>query len=391
MVLFIVVNHGRPLVFIGVLIPFLMSAFCVFSIVYLFPELSLAFHVGVDVLSFLVTLSFIGGAVGGVVLGMVADAYGRRIGLLISIIMFSVFTIIASFVSTLWVLYLFWFMVGFGVNAENGITYAVVIENWRSSRGLMGGFLQGVYFAGLLLDAIMAELIRDWRLMLLMVGLISLISSLIAVTFVPETTHRVGISGVHYSELFRGSLLLVTVLSTVLVASAFLYTIPLVSLAPTYLDALKLPGLGVWLTVLPLIGILAYVVAGYASDIYGRADVLMALSLVALVTAIALLVVSQTFPSYAVVPIALAYFSSSIFAYLGVWVSELYPTRVRATASNFTFLLGRLLGGVGPPLIAAFFAVNLGIGLGYVLMICAILAFISTVMLGRRAPREVHD
>ncbi|WP_156519780.1 hypothetical protein [Caldivirga sp. MU80] len=57
---------SRLLVFIGILIPFLMSASCVFSVVYLFPQLAVVFHVGVDALSIMVTLSFIGGAVGGV-------------------------------------------------------------------------------------------------------------------------------------------------------------------------------------------------------------------------------------------------------------------------------------------------------------------------------------
>ncbi len=117
------------IIFMGILIPFLMSASCVFSIVYLFPDLAVAFHVSVSSLSLLVTLSFIGGAIGGVLLGMVADAYGRRVGLLLSAAIFSLSTLAAGFAKSLWELYVLWFLVGFGVNAENGITYAVVTEN----------------------------------------------------------------------------------------------------------------------------------------------------------------------------------------------------------------------------------------------------------------------
>lgn len=370
------------LIFIGVLVPFLMSSFSVFSIVYLFHDLASAFHVSIASLSVLVTLSFIGGAVGGVVLGMIADAYGRRVGLLVSILTFSLFTLLAGFASTILELYILWFLVGFGVNAENGITYAVITENWKSGRGLMGGFVQGVYFAGILLDAAVTRLISDWRLVLILVGSISLASASLSV-LVPETTRKVGITGLTYGELFQGSLLTVTVLSTLLVASAFLYTIPLVSLAPTYLSLVRVAGLGTWLIVLPLIGLVAYVVAGYASDIYGRANTLIALSLIALVSSVMLIVISSLIPKYSVIPVALAYFSSSIFAYLGVWISELYPMRVRATASNFTFLLGRILGGVGPPLVAAFFSGNLGLGLGYVLTVCALLSLTTTIMLSK--------
>jgi MFS family permease len=371
--------------FVSVLVPFLMSAFCVFSIVYLFPELSTAFHVGVAALSLLVTLSFIGGAVGGVFLGMVADAYGRRVGLALSVLIFSLFTLMAGFAGGLLELYVFWFLVGFGVNAENGITYAVVIENWRSGRGLMGGLLQGIYFIGIVLDALVSGVIRDWRLVLISIGATSLALSLPLIMLVPETAGRIGLRSVGYGELFRGSLLIITVLSTVLVSSAFLYTIPLVSLAPTYLSAIKPPGLSTWLIALPLVGAVAYVVAGYVSDIYGRAKTLTVLSTIALVSSVALLLMARSYPGYVTIPVVLAYFSSSIFAYLGVWISELYPMRVRATASNFAFFLGRLLGGVGPPIVAALFSYDLGVGLGYVLTISAALALASTLMLGRFA------
>ena len=371
--------------FVSVLVPFLMSAFCVFSIVYLFPELSTAFHVGVAALSLLVTLSFIGGAVGGVFLGMVADAYGRRVGLALSVLIFSLFTLMAGFAGGLLELYVFWFLVGFGVNAENGITYAVVIENWRSGRGLMGGVLQGIYFIGIVLDALVSGVIRDWRLVLISIGATSLALSLPLIMLVPETAGRIGLRSVGYGELFRGSLLIITVLSTVLVSSAFLYTIPLVSLAPTYLSAIKPPGLSTWLIALPLVGAASYVIAGYASDIYGRAKTLTVLSTIALVSSVALLLMARSYPGYVTIPVALAYLSSTIFAYLGVWISELYPMRVRATASNFAFLLGRLLGGVDPPIVAALFSYDLGVGLGYVLTISAALALASTLMLGRFA------
>jgi MFS family permease len=207
---------------------------------------------------------------------------------------------------------------------------------------------------------------------------------------VPETAGRIGLRRVDYGELFREPLLAVTVFSTVLVTSAFLYTIPLVSLAPTYLETIKPPGLGYWLVALPLVGAASYVIAGYASDVYGRAETLIVLSTAALASSITLLLIARYYLDYVTVPITLAYMTSSIFAYLGVWISELYPMRVRATASNFTFLLGRLLGGVGPPIVAAFFAYDLGIGLGYVLALCAALALASTLALRRIVVRASH-
>ncbi len=368
---------------LGVFIPFLMSAYCVFSIVYLFPEMAQAMHVSIGILTFAVTLSFIGGAIGGVVLGMVADAYGRRMGLGISIVLFSLMTLITGFVRTPWELYITWFLVGFGVNPENGITYAVIAENWRGGRGLIGGFTQGLYFIGLMLDALVYGLIRTWNLVLIVVGASSLVLSIPWLAIIPETASRVGITRVGYGEIFRGKFLLITVLGTLVVASAFLFTVPLVSIAPTYLEQLRIANLGLWLLALPAIGAIAYTLAGYLSDVYGRARVLIALSVIALLSSALLIVVSTLrLINYLVIPIALSYFSSSIFSYLGVFLSELYPARVRATASNFVFLLGRVLGGVGPPLIALAFAENLGFGLGLVMIICAAVSLTSALILG---------
>ncbi len=187
---------------------------------------------------------------------------------------------------------------------------------------------------------------------------------------------------------------MITIFGTILVASAFLLTVPpLVSLAPTYMRIIGIEPLSTWLIVLPIIGAVAYGLAGYLSDVIGRDRTLIILSIVALIASILLIIVSTTASLMHVVPysLALAYFSSSVFAYLGVWMSELYPIRIRATASNFVFTLGRLLGGIGPALVAMAFSNDLGLGIGIVMAICSVLALISTVNLRSVTHRVMFD
>ncbi|ABW02191.1 MFS transporter [Caldivirga maquilingensis] len=371
------------LLVLSVLVPFLMSAFCIFSVVYLFPEISLSIHVTVTALTLMVTLSFIGGAIGGVVFGMIADAYGRRIGLMTSVILFSLMTLLAGFARTLWEFYVAWFLVGFGVNPENGITYAVIAENWRGGRGLIGGLTQGLYFIGIMLDALVYSIIHEWNLVLIVTGAVSLLSSLPWLIIMPETVSRVGLRRINYSEVLKDRFMWLTILGIVIVASAFMLTVPLVSLAPTYLKQIGISNLNLWLLVLPVIGALAYTLAGYLSDLYGRVRVLVALSIIALASSVALLVTADLgLLDYMIPSIALTYVSSSVFSYLGVLMSELYPVNIRATASNLVFTLGRVLGGIGPPLIAFTFASNLGLGLGVVMLISAFLSLVSAVILG---------
>ena len=109
-------TESRSLIIVGILIPFLMSAYCAFSITYLFPEITATIHVSISALSLAVTLSFIGGAIGSIVVDTFVDVYGRRVGLVISIVLFSVFTMLAGLASNLLELYVIWFIVGFGVN-----------------------------------------------------------------------------------------------------------------------------------------------------------------------------------------------------------------------------------------------------------------------------------
>lgn len=284
--------ESRPLIILGVLIPFLMSAYCVFSITYLFPEIASTMHVSITALSLAVTLSFIGGALGGVVIGMIADAYGRRIGLAASIVLFSIATILAGLVNNLWELYVAWFIVGFGVNSENGITYPIIADNWTRGRGLMGGVVQGLYFVGLMIDAVVTSLAAQWRLAFIIIGAMSLLFSLPWVLVIPETVKRVGITRVNYSELFSRDYLLITIFGTILVALAFLLTIPLVSLAPTYMRIMRIEQLSMWLIILPIIGAFAYGLAGYLSGVFGRALTLIALSVIAIIASILLIITS---------------------------------------------------------------------------------------------------
>ncbi|MFB6489952.1 MAG: MFS transporter [Thermoproteus sp. AZ2] len=356
----------------AVLAPFLMSAASVFSITFKLREVASALGASTLEVALAITLSFIGGAIGGVALGALADAYGRRLGLFTSILVFSAAEALAGFAKSIWLLYAAWLSVGFGVNAENGIAYAVIAETWRGGRpGLIGGLTQGLYFIGMFLDAALSFL--PWRLLLVLIGVASAATAPLAL-LVPEGAGRRG-KAPPLAEIFRGGLLAVTALASALVAAAFMYTIPLATLAPDYLEEIGAEAL--WRLALPLLGFAAFALAGWLSDIFGGGRVVMALAPIGLASALALpLAGALSAPD-----LAAAYFASSYFAYLGVWISELYPAEVRATATNFVFTLGRVMGGVGPALVAA---AGLPWGLSLDLAACSLAALISAALLSRR-------
>ncbi|KUO90551.1 MAG: MFS transporter [Thermocladium sp.] len=367
---------------LGVMIPFLLSAYSVFSIIYVIPQLSSALGVSVSLISLAVTLSFIGGALGGVVIGVVADRWGRRIGLGLSILIFGLATLITSLITNIWELYLLWFLVGFGVNSENGISYAVIVEVWRSNQGLLGGIMQGLYPVGMLLDAATSFLVRSWRPYMAIIGVVSLIGSLSSLLAIPET--RFQSLRTSYWEIFSPQYRSITALGTVLVASAFMFTVPFISLVPTYILIRGFRGITYEATLIALSTLMAvsFGLAGYIMDRWGSFKTTITLSTMALASSLLFLVINLMNWGLIIVPIALGYFASSFFAYMGILMGRLYPPQVRATGTNFTFLLGRIMAGVGVAL-AASISSNLGIGMSFLMLASSIAAIASSVPLLR--------
>ncbi len=366
---------------LGVMVPFLLSAYSVFSIIYIIPQLSSVLGVGVSLISLAVTLSFIGGALGGIVIGVVADRWGRRIGLALSISIFGLATLITSLITSIWELYLLWFLVGFGVNSENGISYAVIVEAWRSNQGLLGGIMQGLYPVGMLLDAATSFLVRSWRPYMAIIGTVSLIISLLCLLAIPET--RSQSRRANYWEIFSPQYRSITALGTILVASAFMFTVPFISLVPTYILIRGFRGITYEATLIALSTLMAisFGLAGYIMDRWGSFKTTITLSTLALFSSLLFLVANLMNWGYLVImPIALGYFSSSFFAYMGILMGRLYPLQVRATGTNFTFLLGRIMAGIGVAL-AASISSNLGIGMSFLMLASSIAAIASSVPL----------
>ncbi|MFP3231894.1 MAG: MFS transporter, partial [Acidilobus sp.] len=106
---------GRRASLIGVLVPFMLSAYAVFSISMVVNQLSEALAASRPLVLWAIPIDFIGGAVGGLLIGHLADRAGRRKALYLAGLTFSLAVLLASSIRELWQLYLAWFFVGFGV------------------------------------------------------------------------------------------------------------------------------------------------------------------------------------------------------------------------------------------------------------------------------------
>jgi len=142
--------------------------------------------------------------------------------------------------------------VGFGVNAQNGVSYSVIVELLRGSRGLVGGLMQGLYFIGFFLDAVTYYVVPSWRTFFLVVGLVSLLLTLSLTHLVIETyPARAQGLGLRYFDL---RLAVVTAGLSAIVVGAFMFSVPLLSLVPSFIASMDLSE--GWLTFLSMLGFL---------------------------------------------------------------------------------------------------------------------------------------
>jgi len=81
----------------------------------------------------------VGGALGGVVFGSVADRWGRRPTLVATILTYSIFSGLTCLVRELWQVGVLRFLVAFGVGGEWSVATALVAETFSARRRAHAG------------------------------------------------------------------------------------------------------------------------------------------------------------------------------------------------------------------------------------------------------------
>src|SRR5205085_5473245 len=79
---------------------------------------------------FLVTLTSLASGLGGILFGYLADAIGRKRGLMLSILTYSLCSFACGLVNSIWALATFRFILGLGMGGEWNTGAALVAETW---------------------------------------------------------------------------------------------------------------------------------------------------------------------------------------------------------------------------------------------------------------------
>lgn len=374
----------------SVLVAFLLAAYSMYAITFVLIPLHVSFNVSLTIVTIAITLSWIGGAFGGFIFGYISDIFGRKKTLLVTIILYSILTILIYFINNIYELYILMFFIGAGVNGENGISYVLISSMEKTKfRGTLGGFMQGLYALGALLGAITASIILPrygmvaWRYVFLTTGIISLFS-IIFWFFIPDfkIDTQKSYKKLNIKDIFNKNVINLTLFGSIFAFASFMFLIPLFSLAPTYLENYRISNYYYIIYAGLIIALLVFGLSGYISDMIGRKKTVICFSIIAIIFSSLFLYINYALLKYYIpLSLILIYLSSSFFAFYGVWISELYPPKMRGAGSNFTLLLGRLFGGGFGPLIVVLIPLKLGVSLGIILFIMAVIALISSMFI----------
>ena len=345
------------------------------------------------------TITLLVSAGGGLAFGLIADRIGRTRALMITILIFSFASLGAATSQTLVQLMLWRALLGVGMGGEWASGAVLVSETWPPEHRTKAiGIMQSGWAIGYILAALLAGLFLDvlplgdegWR-WLFAAGVLPALFTLWIRRSVKEPDawaraprrERSPLSVLFGPELRRR-----TVLAILLAASVQFAYWGLFFWLPGFLATpIERGGAGMtlvrsisWIVPMQLGAYLGYLSFGFLADRFGRRR-----TCAAFLVAAAVLV--PLYGSLVRTPLALmaigpllGFVGHGYFSMFGSFLSELFPTAVRATGQGLTYNAGRGMGALAPFTIGAVAGLP-GVGIGSALALTSAFFLLGAALL----------
>jgi MFS family permease len=310
------------------------------------------------------SLTLLASAAGGLLFGLFADRYGRVRALMLSVLMYSVFTAACGLAQTAAQLAVFRIFLGIGMGGEWASGAALVSETWSSQhRGKALGLMQSSWAIGYALAALVNLLVQDvlglgWRAVFF-VGVLPALYAYWVRRRVEEPAlwqaARIRPVRVPLWTALGGPMLGVTVALTLMNACTMFAWWGFNTWVPSYLrldqasGGIGLSGAAMNLFIIAMqVGMwFGYVTFGFVADHVGRKRTYVTYLVLAAAFVLLYAWTDNRIVLFALGPVT-AFFATGYFSGFGAVTAELYPTDVRATAQGFTYNIGRVASAAAP-------------------------------------------
>jgi SHS family lactate transporter-like MFS transporter len=377
-----------------------LDAFDFFVFVLIMKYIAAEFHVSMTSVTFVFTITLWMRLLGATAAGWLGDRIGRKLPLMISILGYSACNFIAGFSPTFLFLFFFRALLGFFMGAEWPVGAALAMESWpQRSRGFMSGVLQGSWGIGLMIAYFVYGTFYDaigWRGML-WIGVLPALSVVYVRFFVKEPAVWVENRRIQRTQnrevraplisIFKPGMIGNTLNACWFMASAFLVYYSINALFPTHLQVdlnLKPGAIGQVGVAANFVVFIASSMWGWVSDKIGRRWAMILPALAAIPLAPVYLLSSDFSLIWWGFVLQGAAGSGGMYGQLPSYLSERFPTEVRATAAGFCYHQGAIWGGLVPPVLA-YMATTYHVGYAIPMLVgtvVAALSFCVAVLLG---------
>ncbi len=356
------------------------------------------------------SLTLLASAAGGVLFGIIADRIGRVKALMMTIIIYSVFTAACGLSQNVVQLAVFRVLLGLGMGGEWATGAALVAETWPAEhRGKALGFMQSSWAIGYALAAGITALVLPhwgWRAVFFFGILPAFLTFWIRKNVEePEIWRRTKLEPIDYKperkneeknkgeesreksvdsiskgksfdaenqtkqlkrpkgtlkEIFRPPFLKATLVTSLMNAGTMFAWWGLFTWIPAYLGLPRAEGgmgldvvrTSTWIVVMQVGMWFGYVSFGFICDRIGRKKTYIFYLFAASLLVVIYSSVRSNISLLLLGPF-LAFFGTGYFSGFGTITAEIFPTRIRASAQGFTYNIGRGLSALAPFTIGA--------------------------------------
>lgn len=359
-------SANKWVILAGSFVVYLFDAMEIIILTFALPAIRADLGVTAVQAGMLATATLLGIGVSALFAGWFADTHGRKTALVLSLIVFGVFTAALYLAPDLGTLTVLRFLAGLGLGGVWGIISAFMVESWPAAqRGKAVAFVLAAFpIGGAVASLVSGLFLPNWRLMFLVTGIATVVPLVIVMAFFSESaewvrtrqamTEQKRTSEVSLARIFHRDYLRVTVIASLVTTAAFIAYYGASTWLPSYLATergLDSRTVSLFMTVLNLGMFVGYLAFGWVADKIGKKNALLIsffgtgllMPLYGLATNHTLLL--WLGPLYA--------FFMTFAGLFGSYMGELYPTAIRTTGSGFCFNIGRGISAFAPMLLGS--------------------------------------